>query len=141
MATGFDIRERGRAAGKRAAGGDGRKTILICSPDLNFCFSLSMFFQDRYNVITASDSGSLDTFGVNYSADLIIVDANPSEQLIGRLRELRKNHKLVPVIITYVCSGRELCLDKAIREEVDSVLYKPFEISTVSSRVEELLAT
>ncbi len=141
MATGFDIRERGRTAGRRAAAGEGKKTILICSPDLNFCFSLSMFFQDRYNVITASNSDTLETIGVNYSADLIIIDAPPSEQLIGQLRELKKSQKLIPIIITYVCSARELCLDKAIREEVDSVLYKPFEISSVSRRVEELLAT
>jgi hypothetical protein len=51
-------------------GGDHKKTILLYSPDLNFCFSLSMLFQDRFNVITTTNLGMLDKLVADYSADL-----------------------------------------------------------------------
>jgi hypothetical protein len=40
----------------------------------------------------------------------------------------------------YVYNTREAALDRTIREHVDSVFYKPVEISAVSGRIERLLA-
>jgi DNA-binding response OmpR family regulator len=117
-----------------------KKTIIIYSPDLNFCFSLSMVFQDRYNVITTTNLGMLEKFVAIYSADLVIVDAVPSDKLIDRIDALKGSAGTLPVIVLYVYSGRDVALDRAIRSHVDSVFYKPFEISAISKRIDELLA-
>ncbi len=118
---------------------ENKKTILIYSPDLNFCFSLSMLFQDRYNVITTTNLGLLDKFVGTYSADLVIIDAIPSEKIIGRLEGLREIKSDLPIIMLYVYNSREVRLDTAIRKHVDSVFYKPFEIDSVSERIGSLL--
>ena len=117
-----------------------KKTILIYSPDLNLCFSLSMLFQDRYNVITTTNLAMIVTFGANYSADLVIVDAVPSEKVIERLGGLKDLKHQLPVIMLYVYNSRDVGLDKIVRDRVDSVFYKPFDIAAVSKRIEELLA-
>ena len=117
-----------------------KKTILIYSPDLNFCFSLSMVFQDRYNVITTTNLGMLEKFVAIYSADLVIVDAVPTEKLIQRIDGLRTSNRVLPVIILYVYSSKEVAMDRVIRSHVDSVFYKPFEISAVAKRIDELLS-
>jgi DNA-binding response OmpR family regulator len=117
-----------------------KKTIILYSPDLNFCFSLSMLFQDRFNVITTTNLGMLDRLVADYSADLIVVDAVPSEKLIGRIESLRSLSPRLPIILLYVYNSREVNLDKAIREHVDSVFYKPLEIAPISRRIEELLS-
>jgi DNA-binding response OmpR family regulator len=114
-------------------------TILIYSPDLNFCFSLSMLFQDRYNVITTTNLGLLDKFVGTYSADLVIIDAIPSKKILGRLEGLRGVKSDLPIIMLYVYNSREVELDTAIRKHVDSVFYKPFEIDSVSERIGSLL--
>jgi hypothetical protein len=121
--------------------GELKKTIILYSPDLNFCFSLSMLFQDRFNVITTTNLGMLDRLVADYSADLIVVDAVPSEKLIGRIESLRTLSPRLPIILLYVYNSREVNLDKAIREHVDSVFYKPLEIAPISRRIEELLST
>lgn len=129
--------------GKQPARGEvdeNKKSIIIYSPDLNFCFSLSMVFQDRYNVITTTNLGMLEKFVAIYSADLVIVDAVPTEKLIGRIDGLRGTNRRLPVIILYVYSAKDVTLDRAVRGHVDSVFYKPFEISAVSKRIDELLA-
>jgi hypothetical protein len=81
---------------------ENKKSIIIYSPDLNFCFSLSMVFQDRYNVITTTNMGMLEKFVAIYSADLVIVDAVPSEMLIKRIDGLKGSKLDLPIIILYV---------------------------------------
>lgn len=116
-----------------------KKTILIYSPDLNFCFSLSMLFQNRYNVSTTTNLGMLETFLANYSADLVMIDAFPSTKIIQTLEGLKELRRYLPIIMLYVYNSKEVAMDQAIRGHVDSVFYKPFDISAVSKRIEELL--
>jgi DNA-binding NtrC family response regulator len=118
---------------------ESKRTILIYSPDLNFCFSLSMLFQDRYSVVTTTNPGMLETFADHYAADLVIVDAMPSEKMIDRLDGLKNQNRNVPVIMLYVYSPRDAALDATIRRHVDSVIYKPFDIADMARRVAELL--
>ncbi|HTX98428.1 MAG TPA: response regulator [Bacteroidota bacterium] len=116
-----------------------RKSILIYSPDLNFCFSLSMLFQDRYTVSTTTNLSMLETFVANYAVDLIIIDAVPSSRIIERLDALRSLRCELPIIMLYVYNAKDVQLDQMIRDHVDSVFYKPFEIEAVSKRIEKLL--
>ena len=118
-----------------------KKTILIYSPDLNFCFSLSMLFQNRYNVSTTTNLGMLETFLANYSADLVMIDAFPSTKIIQTLEGLKELKRHLPIIMLYVYNSKEVGMDKAIRAHVDSVYYKPFDINAVSKRIDELLKT
>jgi DNA-binding NtrC family response regulator len=131
---------QGKNPGREEMDGN-KKTIIIYSPDLTFCFSLSMVFQDRYNVVTTTNMGMLEKFVAIYSADLVIVDAVPSDTLIGRIDALKGSTGRLPVIILYVYNSRDVALDKAVRGHVESIFYKPFEISAISKRIDELLAS
>ena len=131
-------KEKESQSARREVDGN-KKTIIIYSPDLNFCFSLSMLFQDRYNVITTTNLGMLEQFVESYAADLVMIDAVPSESIIERLGRLKRTKKNLPVFILYVYNSKDVKLDRAIRDHVDSVFYKPFEISTISRRINELL--
>lgn len=116
-----------------------KKTILIFSPDLNFCFSLSMLFQDRYNVITTTNAMMLETFVTHYAANLMIVDAAPTAKMIDTLQRVKGVNKQLPIIMLYVYSSKEQALDRTVRNEVDAVFYKPFDLSAMSKRIDELL--
>jgi DNA-binding NtrC family response regulator len=121
------------------SGGEGKKTILLYSPDLNFCFSLSMLFQDRYNVITTTNVGTLDKLVADYSADLVLVDAIPSSKLLDRLDGLKGLNRRMPIIALYVYNAKYTDLDQSIRGRIDAVFYKPFEVVPLSRKIEELL--
>ena len=125
---------------KGSAGEDGeRKTILIFSPDLNLCFSLSSLFQDRYHAVTTTNIATFERLATCFGADLAIVDEVPSDFLIGRLDALGAGCPKIPVIMLYVYNNKDVALDRAIRGRVDSVFYKPVEISVVSKRIDEIL--
>ena len=117
-----------------------RKTILIFSPDLNLCFSLSSLFQDRYHVVTTTNIATFERLATCFGADLAIVDEVPTDCLIKRLDVLGTTCPRIPVIMLYVYNGRDVTFDRAIRSRVDSVFYKPVEISLVSKRIDEILA-
>lgn len=119
---------------------DARKTILIFSPDLNLCFSLSMLFQDRFHVVTTTDLATVEPLAAEHAADLMIADAVPSVRLMAELDAIRIVSGSLPTIMLYVYHARDVALDKEIRSHVDSVFYKPVEIAAVSRRIEELLA-
>jgi DNA-binding response OmpR family regulator len=118
-----------------------RKSILIFSPDLNLCFSLSSLFQDRYHVVTTTNIATFERLATCFGADLAIVDEVPSECLIRRLEVIASGRPKIPVIMLYVYNGRDVTLDRGIRARVDSVFYKPVEISVVSKRIDEILTS
>ncbi|HET6271440.1 MAG TPA: hypothetical protein VFG32_00510 [Bacteroidota bacterium] len=134
-----ELNTPGRTQETMAEVDENKKTILIYSPDLNFCFSLSLLFQDRYNVITTTNPGTLGSFVQQYAADLVIVDAVPSEKVIERIDSLKEQNKCLPIIMLYVYSAKDVQLDMSIRNHVDSVFYKPFDLAPFSQRIDELL--
>ena len=131
----------GRDPEVKGSAGKGRKTILIFSPDLNLCFSLSSLFQDRYHAVTTTNIATFERLATCFGADLAIVDEDPSDSLIKRLEILGGGSPRIPVIMLYVYNERDGALDCAIRSRVDSVFYKPVEISIVSKRIDEILAS
>ena len=99
----------------RAAVDEGKKTILLYSPDLNFCFSLSVLFQDRFNVITTTNLGLMDKLQGTYAADLVIIDAIPSDGLLERLERLKHERPTLPIFVLYVYNARDAQIDRDIR--------------------------
>jgi DNA-binding response OmpR family regulator len=134
------IEDRRTAEGHSTIVDETKKTIFIYSPDLHFCFSLSMLFEDRYNVVTTTNPGMLESCVGTYAADLVLVDASPTQTLISQFAKLKTHNERVPIILLYVYSQKSVEMDKAIRTHVDSVFYKPFEIEAVSKRITELLS-
>ena len=129
-----------RKGGRKKDVDDSKKTILIYSPDLNLCFSLSSLFQDRYNVITTTNAAMLETSIKHYSADLLIVDGAPSEKMLGQLADLKRFNRNLPIIMLYVYSPSTSQLESIFRDHVDSVFYKPFDITALSKRIGDLLS-
>ncbi len=118
----------------------GRKTILIVSPDPNFCLSLSMLFGDRYRVLTAASLSVLQEGVEARGVDLILIDEGPSRKMVDRIDAFRHLNPTLPIIILYVYSPKDVDLDSDLRKAADSVFYKPFEIGTVSKRIDDLLS-
>jgi response regulator RpfG family c-di-GMP phosphodiesterase len=116
-----------------------RKSILIFSPDLNLCFSFSVLFQDRYHVVTTTNIATFEKLATCVGADLAIVDETPSECLLKSLDTLGRSLPKIPVILLYVYNERDVTLDRAMRSRVDSVFYKPVEVSVVSKRIDEIM--
>ena len=136
-----DIQDKAERATPRPGEEPARRTVLIYSPDLNFSFSLSLALQDRYRVVTSSNTAMLESLVCTSSADIVIVDAFPSSEVAHLIDALKGLRAGVPVILTYVYDARNVALDRSIREHVEAVLYKPFEVDSMLSEVKQLLSS
>ena len=116
-----------------------RKTVLIFSPDLNFSFSLSMALQERYHVVTTSNSSMLESLACTNAADIVILDTIPSIEVERQIDALKSHRPGIHVILTYVYDARDVAFDRSIRGHAEGVLYKPFEVDSILAEVEQLL--
>ena len=132
-------REHQQAEETHSKAREGKKTILVFSPDLNLCFSLSLLFQDRYHVVTTTNLAAVGPLVTEHRANLVIIDDVPSPWLITSIDAIRGRQKKVSLVVLYVYDSRLMSLDQAIRAHVDSVFYKPVDIAAVSQRIQELL--
>jgi response regulator RpfG family c-di-GMP phosphodiesterase len=131
--------------GRRPKGGERatldaqeRKTLLMFSPDPNLCMSFAMLYQDSYRVVTTDDIGQLESLSCKHSADLLVVDGEPSPELLMALEKMKRVRPDLPIILLYVWDPRSGAMDQQLRSHVDTVFYKPFEIQSVSRRIDEL---
>jgi len=128
-----------RQGGQKKEVDDSKRTILIYSPDLNLCFSLSSLFQDRYNVITTTNMAMLETSIKHYSSNLLVMDGVPSEKMLEQIDDLKRLNRNLPIILLYVYNSKANQFESSVREHVDSVFYKPFDIGSLSKRIDDLL--
>ncbi len=103
------------------------------------CYSLLMYLQDRYNVTTTTDLDVAGSITKNFNFDLVIIDAEPTAEILKLCREI-KEHNKAPVILTYVYKTQMQEMDNNIRKYVNSVFYKPFDLSEVSSKLNSLVS-
>jgi response regulator RpfG family c-di-GMP phosphodiesterase len=115
-----------------------RKTLLMFSPDPNLCMSFGMLYQDSYRVVTTTEIGKLESLSCKHSADILVVDGEPSPELLTTLEHMKHVRPDLPIILLYVFDPRSGAIDQLLRSYVDTVFYKPFEIQSVSRRIDEI---
>lgn len=114
------------------------KNIVFYSQDFSLCFSLLMFLQDRYHVTTTTDIKTLKALIENSDFDLLLLDAEPSEEIAQLCAIVNRLFKK-PVIITYVYTEKLTLIDEKIRQHVSSIFYKPFDLYEINTRLTEIL--
>lgn len=103
------------------------------------CYSLLMFLQDRYNVTTSTDLDVLKSVTQNFKFDLVLLDAEPTPDIIDLCRQIKEGHECLPVVLTYVYKSQIQEMDSNIRQYVNSIFYKPFDLTEVSSKLNSLV--
>ena len=115
------------------------KNIVIYSSDSNICLSLLMYFQNDYSVTTTTNLGVLKAIDKNLKMDLVIIDAEPSKSIEDVCKLLKEKNPEISIIVTYVYENNSKSFDTNIRKYANSIFYKPFDLSEVTSQLSALL--
>lgn len=115
------------------------KTILFYSEDFNLCLSLLVYLQNKFNVITTTNFDNIDKIAKATELNLLFLDVDPDNKVESFCEKFSTNDPDIPVIITYVYKSNLKFLDSKIRESVNSVFYKPYDLDEISERVTFLL--
>lgn len=117
------------------------KNIVIYSPDFSLCYSLLMYLQTQYKVVATTDLEVVQSLICSKSADLVILDSEPSSDVQIKCEQFKKCRSEVPVILTYVFNNRIKDFETTIKKYVNEIFYKPFDLNEISARISTLLPT
>lgn len=115
------------------------KSIVIYSPDFSLCYSLLMYLQSQYKVVATTDIDIVQSLICNKSADLVILDSEPSSNIQIKCEQFKKCRSEVPVLLTYVFNNKIKDLESGIKKFVNEIFYKPFDLNEIVTKISSLL--
>jgi DNA-binding NtrC family response regulator len=119
---------------------DGRKKVLVFSPDPALAKSLSLLLEDQYEIACETQIDNLKGTIGDASPGLLLIDlfAFPSD-ILKEINVLRTSRLKAPVIILRVYRELSPEIEETIRDLADFVFYKPFDVNAVADAVHKLL--
>lgn len=90
-------------------------------------------------MVTTTDPQVLHVIVSHHPVDLVVMDAEPSAPMVTRIRKLKKQNDRLPILALYVYTPKGIELDGTVRKLVDGVLYKPFDVDTITERIGQLI--
>jgi hypothetical protein len=114
-------------------------TIVLYSPDIDFCLSMRMLLQDHYRIVTTTDVRMLQTMVHAFVPELVIVDGLPIEIVRRRFEPLRKEHPRLRIMFFYATLFDHSWTQQHVREFVDVAFSKPIDLSDILESIRELI--
>ncbi len=130
-------RSEGERPGSHGAK-DEQQAIVLYSPDMDYCMSLRLLFQDRYNMITTTDVNMLVTIVNAFQPDLVIIDALPTERMRRRVELMKRANAAMRVMFFYTQRFADSDVHEFLRTSVDAVFSKPVDLAEITERIREL---
>ncbi len=119
---------------------DGRKKVLVFSPDVALAKSLSLLLENQYEIACETQLEKLNATIGTASPALLLVDlySFPSD-ILREVNVLRTSCLKVPVVLLRVYRQLGPEIEESIRDLADFVFYKPFDVNAVADAVHKLL--
>lgn len=117
-----------------------RNTIILYSPDIDFCVSFQMLLEDRYNVVTTTDLDMILMLVNTFHPDLLIADVAPTKRMCERFEMIKSQEPTTRIMMFYASFPDQTLLSK-IHNTVDALYSKPIDVAEVTHRIREILMT
>lgn len=117
------------------SGNQNTKAIVMYSPDVDLCMSLTLYFQDKYVIVSTTDGNTLPALVDMYHPFLVIVDALPTSWFLQLFDTWKDAHPGLRVMLFRVWRYEDRKREAAIHKSIDYVMYKPIDIDFVARTV------
>ena len=108
------------------------------SPDVDLCMSLTLYFQNRYTIVTTMDGNMLPALVETHHPLLVIADALPTSWILQLFDSWKHKHPDMRVMLFRVWRYDDRKREAAIHKSINYVVYKPIDIDFVAGIVNEL---
>jgi response regulator RpfG family c-di-GMP phosphodiesterase len=98
-----------------------------------------MYLQTQYKVVATTDIEVVSSLVCNHSVDLVILDTEPTSDVLSKCEKFKKCSANVPLILTYVFNDRIKESEHEIKKFINEIFYKPFDLNEISSKIPFLL--
>ncbi len=119
---------------------DKKNRILVFSPDRDLAQSLSMLFEDHFDITCETSLANLQKRIAEVTPSLLIVDLHTfSSDVMHELSIVEGNTGDVPVVIMRAYNRLRSDVEELVQRTADVVFYKPLNAEEVVRTIHELL--
>jgi DNA-binding NtrC family response regulator len=117
-----------------------KNRILVFSPDRDLAESLSMLFENHFEIASETTLGNLENRITSVRPSLLILDLHTfSSDVMLQLKILEASHLKVPVVVLRAYNRLRPDVEDFIERIAKVVFYKPFNAEEVVQSIHELL--
>lgn len=121
-------------------GGKPQRTVLFYSPDVDFCVSMRLLFQDRYNVVTVSDPEMVMVTVREFHPYLLVVDSAPTKTMLGRFEQIKREYPQTRIMSFYAPHFNVTPESRTTFRWVDAAYTKPIDLAEVTKHMSEMMS-
>ena len=115
------------------------KSVVFLCDDHTLCESVTLFLSGWYRASCAKSFRGLEVHLRKHGADLLLIDVPLCEELVGRLKRIKKSHPQASIIVMAVYQSATAHFEAQLRPSVDVWFHKPFDLDELRKAVESLL--
>ena len=116
------------------------RTVMFYSPDVDFCVSMRLLFQDRYHVITVSDPEMVLVMVREFRPYLMVVDSAPTKTMLGRFEQIKREFPQTQIMSFYAPHFNRANESRNSFRCVDAAFSKPIDLAEVTKYMTEMMA-
>lgn len=118
-----------------------KKNILVIDADEEFSRDVRLYLEENYHVTTRQGLEFLDYTIILKKTDLLILEADYADRnLLKLLEQLKQNHPTIKILIMYTYFQSDTLIEKALVNDADDVIAKPFDVVMLKNKVDQLLS-
>ena len=118
-----------------------KKNILVIDADEEFSRDVRLYLEENYHVTTRQGLEFLDYTIILKKTDLLILEADYADRnLLKLLEQLKQNHPAIKILIMYTYFQSDTLIEKALVNDADDVIAKPFDVVMLKNKVDQLLS-
>ncbi len=117
-----------------------RPTVVFYSPDVDFCVSMRLLYQDRYDVVTVSDPDLVLDAVREFRPSLMIVDSAPTKTMQNRFEVIKQENPRIHIMSFYAPQFKSGISARNSFRCVDAAFSKPIDLAEVTKSMSEMMA-
>jgi DNA-binding response OmpR family regulator len=117
-----------------------KKNILVIDPDEDFCTNVRLFLEENYRVTARQELDYIDYSILMNGIDLLLIEAEyAGTDVLALVKNLKKNHKNLKIIIMYTYFSSDKVTEKSLAAYTDDMINKPFDVDVLKEKIDTLL--
>lgn len=118
-----------------------RKKIFVFSPDRDLAQSLSMLFENHFEITVETSMGNLSKRIAAVCPDLLVVDLHTfSSDVMLELSIVESSCTKVPAVILRAYNRLRSDVEEMVQRTAKAIFYKPFNAEEVVRSIHTLLS-
>ena len=115
-----------------------RRSIVLYSPDRDFCLRLCMVWKDEFEIVTTSDDDMIFNLVQSIQPDILLVEAQPTVKLQRKFEFLKSKSSSLRIVILCPSEIKDAGFSQRLRRFVDAMYTEPIDIVKFGKSVQSM---